>query len=214
MGKRERVRIIIGATINIVVFGLAVYCLVAFIKYALNGSPDNKFRYFTNISTLTVGSIALVNASLLVLSAIKSKMIYPVFFSIIKFVGLSMITLTFFTVLFFLAPLTSFKEMYQNMRFITHLVIPLLALISHFFFEEKTIFSWKPSLFGLIPPVIYTIVYGINVVWLKTWPDIYKVNTKGIWYVDAIIIVLFNCALVQGLYFLKKLIIKKCFKEE
>ena len=214
MEKRERVRIIIGAMINIIVFGLSIFCLCNFIGYIIKGSPDNRFRYFTNLSTLTVGSIALVNASLLVLSAIKSKMIYPVFFSIIKFVGLSMITLTFFTVLFFLAPLTSFKEMYQNMRFITHLVIPLLALISHFFFEEKTIFSWKPSLFGLIPPVIYTIVYGINVVWLKTWPDIYKVNTKGIWYVDAIIIVLFNCALVQGLYFLKKLIIKKCFEEE
>ena len=213
MKRSERIRIIVGAMINIIVFCLSIYCLTAFIKYAIHGNPDNRFRYFTNISTLTVGFIALPNAVLLVVSAIKGKMIYPTFFSIVKFVGLSMISLTFFTVLCFIAPLSSFKSMYQNMRFITHLVIPLLALISYFF-EEKTIFSWKLSLFGLIPPVIYTIVYGINVVWLKTWPDIYKVNTKGIWYVDAIIIVLFNCVLVQGLYFLKKLIIKKCFKEE
>ena len=213
MKKVERIRLLVGATISIVVFGLTIYCLIAFIKYAVNGSPDNRFRYFTNISALTVGFIALVNAVLLTASAIKGKMVYPLFFSVIKFVGLTMITLTFFTVFCFLAPLTSYKEMYQNMRFITHLVIPLLALVSYFFFEEKTIFSWKLSLLGFVPPIIYTIVYGICVVLLKTWPDIYKVNTKGIWYVFALATVLFNCALVQGLYFLKKLIIKKVFKE-
>ena len=123
-----------------------------------------------------------------------------------------MITLTFFTVLFFLAPLTSFKEMYQNMRFITHLVIPLLAIISYLFFEERFLFTWKVSLVGTVPPVIYAIIYGLNVALFKTWPDIYKVNEKGIWYVFAIITFVFNFVLVQGLYFLKKYIVVKATK--
>lgn len=209
MSKRERIRILIGATINFVVFGLAIFCLCNFVGYVIKGNPDNRFRYFTNITTLTVGLIALPNALLLVISVIRGKMFYSVFFSIVKFIGLAMVSLTFFTVLFIIAPLTSYKSMYQNMRFITHLVIPVLVLVSYLFFEEKFLFMWKISLVGMIPPIIYTIVYGINVALLKTWPDIYKVNEKGIWFVYAMLIVLFNFALIQGLYFLKNYIISK-----
>ena len=212
MEKKERIRLITGAVINVAIFGLAVFCLINFLGHLLRSDPDNKFIYFTNMSALSFGIVALPNAFLLLLSAIKGKLIYPVFFSVIKFVSLTMISLTFFTVLCFIAPLTSFKTMYENMRFVTHLVIPLLVLISYFFFEEKVLLPWKLSLFGAIPPIIYTFLYGLNVVLLKTWPDIYKVNEKGIWYVFAIITIIFNFLLVQGLYFLKKAIIKKVLK--
>ena len=212
MEKKERIRLIIGASINIVIFGLALFCLTNFLSHLFRGDPDNKFIYFTNMSALSFGLVALPNAFLLLISAIKGKMIYPTIFSVIKFIALSMISLTFFTVLCFIAPLTSFKEMYENMRFVTHLVIPLLVFISYFFFEEKVLFSWKISLFGAIPPIVYTFLYGLNVVLLKTWPDIYRVNEKGIWYVFAIITIIFNFVLVQGLYFLKKVIIKKILK--
>lgn len=209
MNKKERLRLLIGAAINLIVFGLAIFCLCNFVGYVIKGNPDNRFRYFTNITTLTAGLIALPNALLLVISAIRGKMIYPVFFSIAKFIGLAMVSLTFFTVLFIIAPLTSYKSMYRNMRFVTHLVIPVLVLVSYFFFEEKTLFMWKISFVGMLPPIIYTIIYGINVALLKTWPDIYKVNEKGIWFVYATLIILFNFVLVQGLYFLKKRIISR-----
>ena len=209
MNKKERLRLLIGATINLIVFGLAIFCLCNFVVYVIKGNPDNRFRYFTNITTLTAGLTALPNALLLVISAIRGKMIYPVFFSIAKFIGLAMVSLTFFTVLFIIAPLTSYKSMYKNMRFVTHLVIPVLVLVSYFFFEEKTLFMWKISFVGMLPPIIYTIIYGINVALLKTWPDIYKVNEKGIWFVYATLIILFNFVLVQGLYFLKKHIISR-----
>ena len=213
MNRKERTRIIIGAVINISVFCLSIYCLSTFIKYAMSGSPDNRFRYYTNISNLTVGFIALPNAILLIISSIKGRMIYPKFFSIIKYVGLTMTTLTFFTVLFILAPLTSYKIMYQNMRFITHLVIPVLVLVSFFFFEEKTIFKWKFSLLGFLPPTIYSFVYAVCVFGLKVWPDIYQINTQGIWYVYEILVSLFGFFLAEVLYFTKKLVIDKLFIE-
>ena len=212
MEKRERFRIIIGAMINIIVFGLSIFCLCNFIGYIIKGNPDNRFRYFTNLSTITVGLIALPNAVLLLLSAIKGKMLISVFFSVFKYVGLSMIALTFFTVLFFLAPLTSYKEMCHNMRFITHLVIPVLAMISYFFFEESAMFDWRISLIGVAPSVVYTVIYGVNVALLKTWPDIYKVNDNGMWFLFAFITIIFNVAISLGLYFIKKLIVIKLSK--
>ena len=211
MSKKERLRILIGVVINVTVFCLGIYCLSAFIKYALSGNPDNRFRYYTNISNLTVGFIALPNAVFLSLSLIKGKMIYPKFFSIIKFVGLTMTTLTFFTVLFILAPLTSYKVMYQNMRFITHLVTPVLVIVSFLFFEEKTIFDWKFSLLGFLPPTIYSFVYAVCVFGLKIWPDVYQINTQGIWYVHEVSVSLFGFFLAEVLYFTKKLIIDKLF---
>ena len=208
MSTKGKIRILTGAIINIVVFCLGIYCLIKFIGYCLDGNPDNRFRYYTNISNLTVAFIALPNAILLILSALKREMIYPKFFSVIKFIGLSMTTLTFFTVLFILAPLTSFKEMYENMRFITHLIIPLLVMISFLFFEEKTLFEWKFSLLGLIPPLIYSVVYVTNAIWLKIWPDIYQINKQGIWFVYVIALDVFGFVLSEGLYYLKKMLIK------
>ena len=209
MKKNERIRLIIGSIINLIIFGLGVFCLCLFISYILRGSKDNRFRYYTNISNVTVGLIALPNAVLLFLSAIKGKMIYPKVLSIIKFMGLGMTTLTFLTVLFILAPLSSYQLMYRDAKFITHLVLPLLAIISYFFFEEKTLFEWKYSFLGFIPPVIYSIVYTINVVALKTWNDFYKINTQGIWFVYMLTIDIFGFAIAEGLYFSKKWINKK-----
>ena len=212
MSKRERIRLIVGAMINIIVFGLFVFCLCNFISYVLKGSPDNRFRYFTNISTITVGLIALPNAVLLILSAIKGKHIYSVVFSVIKFVGLSMIALTFFTVLFVIAPLTSFKSMYEKVRFLTHLVIPVLVMASYFFFEEKTMFEWKLSMIGVVPSLIYTAIYGINVVLLETWPDIYRANNDGLWYLFGFVIIISNFAICLCLYFAKRALLRKFAK--
>ena len=209
MKKSERIRLIIGAIINLIIFGLAVYCLFVFIGYILRGNKDIRFRYYTNISNLAVGFIAVPNAALLLVSAIKGKMYYPKALSIIKYIGLGMIALTFLTVLCVVAPISGFVLMYRDLKFVTHLVVPLLALISYFFFEEKTLFEWKYSLLGTIPPIIYSFVYSINVVGLKIWPDFYKINSQGIWYVYMLLVDIFGFAISEGLYFLKKFIDKK-----
>ena len=205
MSKKERIRLLIGAAINLAIFAIEVYCLIVFIKYIQNGNQDIRFRYYTNISNLTVGFIALPNAFFLIYSVIKGKFIYPKVLSIIKFAGISMIALTFFTVIFILVPITSFEEMYKDLRLITHLIAPLMAFASYYFFEEKDLFKWKLSFLAIIPTVIYAIVYVTNVVYMGTWPDLYQVNRNGLGLLFVLIEVLFGLGLIQGLYFLKKL---------
>ena len=214
MTKGQRIRFIIATVINITIFALAIYCLVLFIKYILNGSEDNRFRYFTNVSNLTVGTLSLVNAVFLIISLIKGEVFYPKAMSIIKYMGLSMTTLTFFTVLFVIAPIAGFPYMYGEVRFITHLVIPLAGMLSYLFLEETTLFEWKYSLLGFVPFFIYSLVYVPNVIFLHTWPDLYHINTYGLWYLLLIAFYAGNFGITQGLYFLKKLINKKVFKQE
>ena len=212
MTNKERVRLIIGTAINIVVFVLEVICLCIFIKYVVQGNQDNRFRYFTNISNLTVGAFALPTTILLLMSIIKGKMIYPKYFHIAKFIALTMTSLTFVVVLFALAPLTSLYEMYSNVKFITHLVVPVIAVVSYLFFEDKTEFNWKWSLLGMVPSIIYSVMYGVNVALLKRWPDLYQVNNQGLWYLFSIATVVVAFGVAQGLYFLKRLTIKKAAK--
>ena len=203
--NKEKIKLLIGAIINIVIFGLEVFCLVIFIKYAVNGNTDIRFRYYTNISNLLVGFIALPNAIFLLISLAKSKIIYPKILSIIKYCALCMIALTFLTVIFILVPLTSFKEMYSDLKFITHLIAPVLALGSYLFLEEKTLFKWKISLLALVPTFIYSVVYITSVVYLKTWPDLYQINKQGLWFIYSPLENIIGFGISQGLYFLKKI---------
>ena len=214
MTKSQRIRFIIASVINITIFALALYCLILFIKYILNGSEDIRFRYFTNVSNLTVGLISLVNAVFLLICVIKGEVIYPKVLSIIKFMGLCMTTLTFFTVLFIIAPVAGFPYMYGEVRFITHLVIPLAGLLSYLFLEETTLFEWKYSLLGFLPFFIYSCVYIPNVIFLHNWPDLYHINTYGLWWLLVIGFYIGNFGVAQGFYFLKKLINKKVYKQE
>ena len=82
-------------------------------------------------------------------------------------------------------------------------------MISYLFFEDKYLFSWKWSLVGLIPFAIYSSIYAISVVVTKTWPDIYQINKNGLWYLFMIAFYVADFAILQGIYFLKKLLVKK-----
>ena len=120
-----------------------------------------------------------------------------------------MTTLTFFTVLFVIGPIDGYLKNYSGRNFFTHLIVPLLALFSYLFLEEKLELKWKYSLLILIPLIIYSIVYVINVVVLESWPDIYMINKQGLWYLFLIAFLVGDFALGQGFYFLKKLIDRK-----
>ena len=213
MERKEKTRILIGAIINLIVVGLGIFCLCVFIKYLLIGNKDIRFRYYTNISNLTVATISGFNAFFLIKSLVKNKLYIPKVLSIIKFAGLGMVILTFFTVIFIIVPITGFLPMYSDLKFITHFVLPVIAVFSYFFFEEKTIFEFKYMFFAWLPPVIYSCVYIPCVVFFKVWPDLYQINTNGLWFIFSPLTCMFGFALATGFYFLKKLSVKETKKK-
>ena len=202
----KKVRSILAIVINLAILGMETYCIYTFIDLTSRGVA-NRFMYYTNISNTAIGVISLVNLVFLLLLFIKDKE-YPKILSIIKFIGISMTTLTFFVILFTI-PIYGLDRAYGKDKIITHLIAPLLVAISYICFEEKTQFKWKYTFLTLVPTTIYVIIYITNVVFLKTWKDIYSVNTKGLWYLFVIIALISDFALAQGLYFLKKLVNKK-----
>ena len=207
MQRNERIKTIIAVIINLIVFGIMVYCLISLIKTLINGR--NAFIYFTNISNLLVGFMALINATFLMLSIVKKRDCVPLIFTLIKIILISMTTVTFFVVLFVIGPTDGYQKNYSGRSLFTHLIVPLLSLISYLFFEEKMQLEWKYSLLILIPFVIYSIVYVINVIILESWPDLYHINKQGLWYLFLVAFVVAGFGVGQGLYFLKRFIDKK-----
>ena len=207
MQRSERIRTIIAVIINTLVFGIMVYCFISLVKSLLNG--NNRFIYFTNISNLAVGLMALVDVVFLIMSLAKNKDCVPFVFSLIKLVLISMTTLTFFVVLFVIGPINGYPKSYSGRNLFTHLIVPLLSLVSYLFFEEKIRFKWRYSLIALLPFFIYSIVYIINVIVLKSWPDIYQINKQGLWYLFLLGLLIADFGLGQGLYFLKRFVDKK-----
>ncbi len=157
--------------------------------------------------------MALANAVFLTLSAVKNKDCVPTAFSLIKLILISMTTLTFFTVLLVIGPIDGYPKNYSGRNFFTHLIVPLLSLVSYIFFEEKMKFEWKYSSAVLIPFGIYSIVYVINVVLLGSWPDLYRINEQGLWYLFLLGFLAADFGLGQGIYFLKRFVDKKTAHE-
>lgn len=210
MSKGDRLRFIVGLIINVAIVGLVIYCLISLSKSAMNGK--NRFFYFTNISNLTVGFVALINTVFLALSIIKRQNYVPRALSLIKLIAISMTTLTFFTVLFVIGPVDGHAKNYSGRNLYTHLIVPLLAPISYLFFEEKLLLEWRYSLLMLVPLAIYSIFYVVNVVFTGDWPYIYRINEKGLWYLFLLAFLVADFAFCQGLFFLKRLIDKKFYQ--
>ena len=207
MSRDRRIKYLIASVINTVVFSVIIYVLISLIKSLNNG--NNRFIYFTNISNLLVGLMAIVNIVFLILSLVRNKDCIPFAFSIAKLVLISMTTLTFFTVLLVIAPLNGLEDSYSGRNFFTHVVVPILSLVSYLFLEEKIQFKWKYTFLVLVPFSIYAIVYAINVVALELWPDLYQINKQGLWLLYLIAFLLSDFVLGEGLYFLKIFIDRK-----
>lgn len=208
----NKIRTLVGILINLTILGLEAYCIYTFIDLTVRGVA-NRFMFYTNISNTAIGVISLINLVFLIKMFVKNNNEYPQVLSLIKYIGITMTTLTFFVILFTI-PIYGLDRAYGKDKIITHLIAPILVAISFLFFEEKTEFKWKYTLLALLPTFIYTIVYVTNVVFLKTWKDIYSVNKQGLWYVFVLVALVSDFLLSQGLYFIKRRTHKKALEEE
>lgn len=111
---------------------------------------------------------------------------------IFKFVGTVSVALTFLTVLFFLAPVgcasggaENFFFFFAGNVFVLHFSTPVLAILSFVLFEREreVALSRRTALWGLLPTVVYSVVYLVLVVFVKVWTDWYGFTFGGKLYV-------------------------------
>ena len=166
---------------------IVISTAVLFIKY---GGTANYCRYFTNLSALYLGIVSLISL------CCGSKR--PRWLKYAELTAASAATLTPLTVVVFLAPsCESYIIMFRHDMFHFHLLNPLLGILALGGYEKL---SLKQGLWGCVPCVAYSVVYGIQVALTKNWPDFYGFTFGGHYGVLlAVIPIMYGVSLLIGM---------------
>lgn len=145
----------------------------------------SSLRYFTVLSNIfcAITSIFMIVVNIKKLKNEEYKC--PKYIFLLRYISTISVSLTFTTVVIFLGPVWqitgagSYFSMFARESFVLHLTTPVLSIISIINFELDYKLSNKEMILGLAPTILYSLVYFINVVITKVWPDFYFFTFGG-----------------------------------
>ena len=150
------------------------------------------FGFFTIQSNVLCGIAAL----LMVFCQLRGHI--SRFVWMLKYLGTASVAVTMVTVFVFLGPtMGGVKGLLIGKNLYLHLIGPLLGIVS-FCFLEKGHMSVKTALTGVIPVILYGLLYLSRVVFVPEsmrWPDFYGFNRGGMWPVSYAAMVVGTSAL-------------------
>jgi hypothetical protein len=173
------------------------------------------FVYFTVDSNLLCAfcSVLLMAAQIRSLQAGRPV---PAAFFALKLVGAAAVGVTFFTVFCFLGMLYGYMSMIVGVNFFMHLLTPLLAMLGFCLLESGPALRFRCVFLGLLPTILYGIVYVVQVVVKKQWMDFYGFNMGGHWILSCVLMLIATFLISLVLWALrraaagKKTQIKEC----
>lgn len=177
------------------------------LEYRKNGVWDKEsirkgFRFFTVQSNVLSALAALA----VCVSYLSGAVPYAVW--LLKYLGTAAVSVTLVTVLLFLGPaMGGYKDLLSGTSFYYHMVGPLMAIVS-FSFAEKRGMPLGTALLGMLPMVLYSILYMKKVVFTsagKGWPDLYGFNKGGNWKRSMAMMYLGTLLICLGLMALQNL---------
>lgn len=134
---------------------------------ALNAHGISNLKFYTVLSNIFCGIVALIHLVFMCLKKNTAKLI-P-----FKLAGLCGVTITFAVVLFFFAPLYGLFQFYKGGNFFFHLVLPLAAMVEFIVVRREHI-PFRYTVYAAIPTVIYGCFYLGNLLINGIggpWPD-------------------------------------------
>ena len=137
---------------------LVIVAVVVMFNYSdgvLTASKWMAFKYFTVQSNLFMGVASGISLYYLLFK--KDK--YPIWIVIVKLMAVTCLTLTFLTVVGYLAPLMGIDLVFLGPNLYMHLIIPVLSIVTFILIEPKVDLKFKFNLFSIIPSGTYGIFY-------------------------------------------------------
>ena len=186
--KKNKIIISVIINISIAVATLIVLILgcagIKFMK-GYDSSVDaigvSMFRFFTVQSNMLMGVVALIFA-IKEIQLLKGKITQiPMKHYIAKMAATTAVSLTFFVVFAYLGPISKggTVSLLQNSNLFLHLITPVASILTFVLFEKTNTIKFKNTMYGLVPTVLYSIYYIIN---LSFHIENGKVSTEYDWY--------------------------------
>lgn len=145
------------------------------------------FRYFTTDSNLFAALAGLITLVFSLRTFFGGNGEFPLWVQTVKYIAVCSVTLTFLTVVGFLAPTQGWGRMFGGANLWLHLICPLLCILSYLLLESRNRLPFSATFAALIPVVLYGAVYLIAVVFVGEegggWNDFYGFNRSGMWFV-------------------------------
>ena len=205
--KNEKGRLIAAVIINALIVVFTAYAMSRFFTVGGDGNMAVMntlcFRYFTVDSNLLAALASLLLLAGQLKSLRSGKPPAPGLL-VLKHVGTAAVGVTFFTVFCFLGMLYGYRSMVQGGNLFMHLLTPLLAMLGFCLLETKPPLRFPWALLGLIPTVLYGIVYVFMVVIQKRWPDFYGFNMGGRWILSCFLMAAATLLISAGLWALRR----------
>ena len=176
----------------VIIFGTAITYRWYFVVSTKGQSWKEKkkiFRFFTYLSNLFS---AIVSCLILVIGT-------PMWLMLLRLISTSSVTVTFLTVLFFLAPHIGKELLYKDDNLYMHVIGPIVAIVSFVFFENGLAIPKVYMGIGCISVIVYAILYLWKVVFKKEWPDFYLFNQNGKWKISFALMILLGLFVSVGL---------------
>lgn len=169
---KQKTKQIVALCLDIAVFALmvlSVFFMMFGVQFmgedlALVASKAEAFKFFTVDSNVLMGLIALLYAVYLVLLLAGKIDAIPHWLHVLKLVGTVGVSLTFLTVVAFLAPFVAptFWSLFNNASFFMHFLTPVLSIVVYVFFEDTDDVRFRETFWGLVPMGVYAIFYSVN----------------------------------------------------
>lgn len=212
--KMKRAGNIVSLVLDLLVFVMEA---VAFC-FTWGRRGTGMFIYFTELSNIFAGIVCAVAAAFIIREMITGYTV-PSWVKLLKYVAACGLALTFFTVLFVLAPMSGgtpkiyLAYLTMQTAIVTHTLGPILTMVSLIFADDFKTDKFSVSLFGLVPTVLYEILsVTMNVLrrWEGPYPFLY-VYRQPVWASIgwALVMLGFSYLLCLGIWFSKKAVSKK-----
>ena len=212
MNTRKRYLNLFFNFLIVVLVLISIYLMITTSDGIIKGSKLKALKYFTVQSNIFMGISAFI--SLFYLLFKKDK--YPTWVTILKLISTTCLTLTFLTVLAYLAPLMGISMVFLGANLYMHLFIPVVSIFTFIFIEPKVGLKFKWNFFSIIPSGTYGTIYIICLASFNDFGNIdgwdwYAFGTYGLGVGFIMLIGLNLVALGSsiGLYLLYKKVRKK-----
>ncbi len=212
MNTRKRYLNLFFNFLIVVLVLISIYLMITTSDGIIKGSKLKALKYFTVQSNIFMGISAFI--SLFYLLFKKDK--YPTWVTILKLISTTCLTLTFLTVLAYLAPLMGINMVFLGANLYMHLFIPVVSIFTFIFIEPKVDLKFKWNFFSMIPSGTYGTIYIICLTAFNDFGNIdgwdwYAFGTYGLGVGFIMLIGLNLVALGSsiGLYLLYKKVRKK-----
>jgi len=205
-------RIIAAAVVNGVIFlSAAVVSFIGVVFGAGDGQLGNYvigpgyFKPYTMDSNILAGIASLIML-IFIIRELRTGKAVPKWAVLVHFMATACLLLTFLIAAAFLAPMMvteghSYFVIFGQDMFFFHFLNPMLSILSFTLLYKAPRLSKRDTLFGMIPTIIYSIVYLLMVVVFKKWDDFYNFTFGGQYKLIPIVIIVMY-GLILGLSFL------------